>query len=53
MQKADVKICMVLATDDAVVEVYKWMMAEADATIATLKARLEPEENKKEDSGSN
>jgi hypothetical protein len=50
-QKVDVKVCMVLATDDAVVAVYKRMMAEADATIATLKARLKHEEQKKDNSG--
>jgi hypothetical protein len=52
-QKVDVEICMVLATDDAVVKVCKLMLAESDAPIATLKARLECEEKKQEDSGSN
>jgi hypothetical protein len=45
---------MVLATeDDAVVKVYKRMMAEVDTTIATLKARLKCVEQKKDESGSN
>jgi hypothetical protein len=52
-QKADVKVCMVLATDDTVVKVYKQMMAETDTTLATLKARLEKEEQKKDDSARN
>jgi hypothetical protein len=50
-QKADVEVRMVLATDDSVIEVYRRMMAEADATISTLKARLRSEEHKKDDSG--
>jgi hypothetical protein len=53
-QKAyNVEVHMVLATNNAVVKVYKRMMAEVETTIATLKARLECEEQKKDDSGSN
>jgi hypothetical protein len=53
-QKADIKFCMILAIDNDVVEVYKQMMAEAETNVATLKARLErDEEQKNDDSGSN
>jgi hypothetical protein len=45
---------MILAIDNDVVEVYKQMMAEAETNVATLKARLErDEEQKNDDSGSN
>jgi hypothetical protein len=43
--KADFEVKSVLATDDVVKAVYHRMMHEADATIKTLKARL----NKRED----
>jgi hypothetical protein len=41
--KADVKVKWVLATDAAVKAVYRRMMGEVDATIKTLKERLESE----------